>query len=260
MSEYASFKDLDLDLPFVRGDGRAFDALRPVRMTLDYIPSALGSVLIECGRTRVICVASVEDRLPRWMMQERERTGWVTAEYSLLPYAGGGRKMREATAGKLSGRTQEIQRLIGRALRGVVDLKGLGERTVWIDCDVIEADGGTRTASVTGGFVALSAALQRLVRKKVLKTVPLIRRVAAVSVGIVENYPVLDLNYEEDFAAQTDFNIVMTDTGEFVEVQGTAEEAPYTRAQLDAMLELGAKGCRELLACQQEVLETLEEN
>jgi ribonuclease PH len=258
MSEYTSFRDIDIELPFVRSDGRAFDGLRPATMTLDYIPSALGSVLIECGHTRVICVASVEDRLPRWMMQEQDRTGWVTAEYSLLPYAGGGRKMREATAGKLSGRTQEIQRLIGRALRAAVDLKKLGERTVWVDCDVIEADGGTRTASVTGGFVALYTALHRLARKNVIKHMPITRRVAAVSVGIVENCPVLDLNYEEDFAASTDFNIVMTDGGEFVEVQGTAEEAPFSPPQLQDLLALGEQGCRELLALQAEVLNGLE--
>jgi ribonuclease PH len=257
MSEYANLKDLEMDLPFVRGDGRASDALRAVSMTLDYIPSALGSVLIECGKTRVICVASMEDKLPRWMLQEQNRTGWVTAEYSLLPYAGGTRKMREATAGKLSGRTQEIQRLIGRALRAAVDLKQLGDRTIWIDCDVIEADGGTRTASVTGGFVALYAALHRLVARNVIKCMPPMRRVAAVSVGIVENCPVLDLNYEEDFAAQTDFNIVMTDSGDFVELQGTAEENPFTSTQLQAMLALGEKGCQELLARQAEVLQSL---
>lgn len=247
-----AFKELDkLGL---RADGRKPDQLRTVRITPDYIPSALGSVLIECGRTRVICVASVENRLPRWMLDEQERTGWVTAEYSLLPYAGGDRKMREATAGKLSGRTQEIQRLIGRALRSAVDLQALGERTVWVDCDVIEADGGTRTAAVTGGYLALHLALRRLHQRRELKQLPLPRRVAAVSVGIVNGVALLDLDFSEDRTAAVDFNVVMTDADEFVEVQGTAEGQPFSGEQFAAMLALARAGCRQLLARQHDVL------
>ncbi len=252
MTEHNSFKELDkLTL---RAGGRKPDQLRAVTITPDYIPSALGSVLIECGRTRVICVASLEQKLPRWMMDEKERTGWVTAEYSLLPYAGGGRKMREATAGKVTGRTQEIQRLIGRALRAAVTLKDVGDNTIWIDCDVIEADGGTRTAAVTGGYLALHLALQRLVQRRILRKSPLLRRVAAVSVGMVGDRALLDLDYSEDSSAAVDFNVVMTDSGAFVEMQGTAEEQPFAPAQLAAMLELAQKGCAELFAIQDTII------
>lgn len=255
MPELNSFKDLNVS--HVRSGKRAADELRNVRIELDYIPSADGSVLIECGNTRVICVASVEDRLPRWMMQDPNKTGWITAEYSLMPYAGGGRKMRESTQGKVGGRTHEIQRLIGRSLRSAVNLKQLGERTIWIDCDVIQADGGTRTASITGGFIALYAALHRLVKRKVLRNLPIQRNVSAISVGIVQGQALLDLDYTEDFAAAVDFNIVMTDKGEFIETQGTAEEKPYTRDQLDEMLALGEKGCRELFALQNSIIAQL---
>jgi len=242
----------------LRGEGRAADQMRAVKISLDYVPSAAGSALIECGRTRVICVASVEEKLPRWMQQEKERTGWVTAEYSLLPYAGGERKMREATAGKLTGRTQEIQRLIGRALRTAVDLKKLGDRTLWIDCDVIEADGGTRTAAVTGGYLALYSALHHLVLQKKLKKLPIVRQVAAVSVGIVNQTAVLDLDYAEDSTADVDVNVVMTGDGEFVELQGTAEERPFSHAQLASMLTLAERGCRELFAQQNSALQELQ--
>lgn len=252
MRELHSFAELAA-LP-MRTNGRAPDELRPVRITMDYVSSAPGSVLIECGRTRVICVASVEEKLPRWMQQEKERTGWVTAEYSLLPYAGGERKMREATAGKVTGRTQEIQRLIGRALRTVVDLKQLGERTLWIDCDVIEADGGTRTAAVTGGYCALYAALHRLMQQKKLKTLPILRQVAAVSVGLVNQQALLDLDYAEDSIADVDLNVVMTSEGEFVELQGTAEERPFSQEQLHTMLALAARGCQALFAHQNAAL------
>lgn len=247
----------ELSQVHLRSEGRAPDALRAVRITLDYVPSAPGSALIECGRTRVICVASVEEKLPRWMLQEKERTGWVTAEYSLLPYAGGERKMREATAGKVTGRTQEIQRLISRALRTAVDLKHLGERTVWIDCDVIEADGGTRTAAVTGGYLALYSALHRLVQQKKLKKLPIVRQVAAVSVGMVNQHALLDLDYAEDSAAEVDLNVVMTGDGEFVELQGTAEERPFSQEQLATMLALATRGCRELFDHQNAALRAL---
>lgn len=247
----------ELSVAHVRSEGRAADQLRTVRITLDYVPSTPGSVLIECGRTRVICVASVEEKLPRWMQQEKERTGWVTAEYSLLPYAGGERKIREATAGKVTGRTQEIQRLIGRALRTAVDLKQLGERTLWIDCDVIEADGGTRTAAVTGGYLALYSALYRLLQQKKLKKLPIVRQVAAVSVGIVNQQALLDLDYAEDSAADVDLNVVMTGDGEFVELQGTAEERPFSQEQLATMLALATRGCRELFDHQNAALRAL---
>ncbi len=257
MVELNSLKDLDKIGLAARASGRAADALRPAAITMDYIPSALGSALIECGSTRVICVASIEDKVPKWMYESNAKSGWVTAEYSLLPYAGGGRKMREATAGKLSGRTQEIQRLIGRALRSVVDLGALGERTVWVDCDVIQADGGTRTASVTGGFLALYAMCHRLVKQKVLRRMPLVRRVAAVSVGIVGGRALLDLDYSEDSMAEVDFNVVMTDTGDFIEIQGTAEEKPFSGARLDEMLALARTGCTALLDQQKTILDAL---
>jgi ribonuclease PH len=255
MTELNSFKELNV--AHVRSGKRKADELRTVNISLDYIPSAEGSVLIECGSTRVICVASVEDRLPRWMMQEPEKTGWITAEYSLMPYAGGARKMRESTQGKVGGRTHEIQRLIGRSLRSVVNLKMLGDRTLWIDCDVIQADGGTRTASITGGYIALYAALHRLVKRKVLKKMPMSKKVSAISVGIVQGQPLLDLDYTEDFSAAVDFNVVMTDSGEFIETQGTAEEQPFSRAQLEEMLSLAEKGCRELHALQESVIKQL---
>jgi ribonuclease PH len=255
MTELNSFNELNIS--HVRSGKRAVDELRPVHIALDYIPSADGSVLIECGNTRVICVASVEDRLPRWMMQEPQKTGWITAEYSLMPYAGGGRRMRESTQGKVGGRTHEIQRLIGRSLRSAVNLKQLGDRTIWIDCDVIQADGGTRTASITGGFIALYAAVHRLVKRKVLRKLPVLRNVSAISVGIVHGQALLDLDYSEDFAAAVDFNVVMTDKGEYIETQGTAEEQPYSRAQLDAMLALAEKGCRELYVLQNSIIAQL---
>ena len=255
MTDLTSFTDLNVS--HLRGNKRPPDALRPITITPDYVPSANGSVLIECGDTRVICAASVEDRLPRWMMQEKNRTGWITAEYSMLPYAGGDRKMRESTQGKVGGRTQEIQRLIGRSLRTVVDLKKLGDRTIWIDCDVIQADGGTRTASITGGYLALYMALHHLVHRKVLKNVPLSAKVAAISVGLVDAVPLLDLDYTEDFSADVDFNVVMTDNGEFIELQGTAEEKPFSRSQLDQMLVMAEKGCRELHALQETIIEKI---
>jgi len=221
-------------------------------MTPGYIGQAEGSVLIEVGRTRVICTASVEETVPSFLKGSGK--GWVTSEYSMLPRATLTRTPRESSIGKKSGRTQEIQRLIGRALRASVDLEKIGERQIWIDCDVIEADGGTRTASITGAFVALSLAVQTLVRSKKLQQSPLRSHVAAVSVGIVNGVPMLDLDYSEDSTADVDFNVVMTDRDEFVEVQGTAERFPFTTAALSQLLELGRSGIRELIELQQKIL------
>ncbi|HOW98821.1 MAG TPA: ribonuclease PH [Kiritimatiellia bacterium] len=237
-----------------RPDGRAPDALRPIRFTPDLAPAASGSVLVEFGRTRVICGASIEDGVPRWMRAQNVSGGWLTAEYSLLPYATKPRSSRESSTGKVSGRTQEIQRLIGRSLRAVTDLDKLGERTIWLDCDVLEADGGTRTAAVTGAWVALRRAVNKLLKDGALKEDPLREAVAAVSVGIVEGRPLLDLCYTEDLAAAVDMNVVMTASGRFVEVQGTAEETPYSREELDGLLDLAAKGIRQLLKAQRLVI------
>ncbi len=249
MPQIKNLKDLEIEI--ARNDGRQNDRLREIKITPNYIKNATGSVLIEAGNTRVVCVASIENKIPRWMIQQNIRKqGWITAEYNMLPYAGGQRKMRESTAGKVSGRTQEIQRLIGRSFRSVVDLKALGEKTIWIDCDVLEADGGTRTASITGAYVALALALKKLQKKKIIKGEPLKQQVAAISVGIVDGKPLLDLDYSEDFAAEVDFNVVMTDAGEFIEVQGTAEEKPFTGEQLSEMLKLAEKGCKELFEFQ----------
>ncbi len=235
-----------------RLNGRAADALRPTTMTPNVLVHAEGSVLIEVGQTRVICTASIEDRVPPFMRGTGK--GWVTAEYGMLPRATSTRTQRESTAGKVGGRTQEIQRLIGRSLRSVMALKSLGERTVWIDCDVIQADGGTRTASITGGFVALVLALDRLRTQGAIKTIPVTDYVAATSVGIVQQTPLLDLAYEEDSVAEVDMNVVKTSNGKFIELQGTAETEPFDRAQLDALLSLADKGIEELIAKQREVV------
>jgi len=227
-----------------RLNGRAADALRPTTITPNVLVHAEGSVLIEVGQTRVICTASIEDRVPPFMRGTGK--GWVTAEYGMLPRATSTRTQRESTAGKVGGRTQEIQRLIGRSLRSVMALKSLGERTVWIDCDVIQADGGTRTASITGGFVALVLALDRLRTQGAIKTIPVTDYVAATSVGIVQQTALLDLAYEEDSAAEVDMNVVKTSAGKFIELQGTAE--------LDALLSLADKGIDELIAKQKEIV------
>ncbi len=234
----------------MRPSGRADDALRPVRLTRHYTKHAEGSVLVEFGDTKVICTATVEDRVPRFLKGKNQ--GWVTAEYGMLPRSTGQRMSREAAQGRQGGRTLEIQRLIGRSLRAVVDLNTLGERTVTVDCDVIQADGGTRTAAITGGYVALVDALRAVCDDPgaVLKG-----QVASVSVGIVGGTPVLDLDYAEDSTAETDMNVVMDDRGRFIEVQGTAEAHPFTRAELDALLALAAKGIDELIRLQREVLE-----
>jgi ribonuclease PH len=236
----------------LRADGRAATDLRPVKITPDFIPSAEGSVLIEMGRTRVIVTATVGDGVPSFLKGTGK--GWVTGEYGMLPRATEERTPRESTRGRQSGRTQEIQRMIGRTLRAATDLKALGERTVWLDCDVIEADGGTRTASVTGAFVALALALERMVAAGMIRSVPLLDSVAATSVGIVNDEVLLDLAYEEDSRAQVDMNVVMTGSGRFVEVQATAEGRPYTSEELQELLELASSGIRELTKKQQEVV------
>jgi len=228
-----------------RADGRAPDELRPVRMELDFISSATGSVLFEIGSTRLICTAMVEESVPPWM--RGRGTGWVTSEYGMLPGSTGERKQRDATRGKQDGRTVEIQRLVGRSLRSVVNFRELGERTVWIDCDVIQADGGTRTASITGAFVALALALEKLRERDVIRTIPLTDYVAAISVGIVGGEPLLDLAYEDDSRADVDMNIVKTGDGRFIEVQGTAEAIPFGRDALLSLLDLADHGITQLV-------------
>jgi len=236
----------------MRSDNRAPDHLRDTTITPHYLPHAEGSVLIEAGRTRVICTASVEDRVPPFLRGTGK--GWVTAEYGMLPRATNTRMQREATAGKVGGRTQEIQRLIGRSLRSVTNLPALGERTIWMDCDVIQADGGTRTASITGAFVALALALETLRSRDVLRTIPLTDSVAAISVGIVDGEALLDLAYEDDSRAEVDMNIVKTGDGRFIEVQGTAEGLPFGRDALDRLLELADEGIRQLVDKQRAIV------
>src|SRR6187401_1720699 len=230
----------------MRPSGRKADQLRAVRMTRGYTRHAEGSVLVEFGDTRVLCTASVEEKVPPFLRDKGR--GWVTAEYAMLPRATHDRSPRESVKGKQGGRTLEIQRLVGRALRAVIDTTELGERTIWIDCDVIQADGGTRTASITGGFVALVLALQRLREMAVLKAVPIVDYVAATSVGIVDGSALLDLAYEEDSKAEVDMNFVKTGDGRFIELQGTAEGQPFDRRALDALMELADQGIKELIA------------
>ena len=239
---------------FQRSGARAVNALRPVRITRNYTAYAEGSVLIEFGGTKVLCTASVEEKVPGHKKGSGE--GWVTAEYGMLPRATHTRSDREAARGKQSGRTQEIQRLIGRSMRAVFDLKKLGERTIYIDCDVIQADGGTRTASITGAFVAAQDAVNKLMADGKLKETPITGHIAAVSVGIVQGTPLLDLEYLEDSACDTDMNVVMTGAGHFVEVQGTAEGAAFSRAEMNALLALAEQGIAELVTLQQQALFT----
>jgi ribonuclease PH len=239
-------------MPFQRTAGRAHDALRPVSITRHYTKHAEGSVLVAFGDTKVLCTASVEERVPPHKKGSGE--GWVTAEYGMLPRSTHTRSDREAARGKQSGRTQEIQRLIGRSMRAVFDLARLGERTLQLDCDVLQADGGTRTAAITGAWVAAHDAVSWLLQRGLIEASPLRDAVAAVSVGLVEGVPLLDLEYVEDSACDTDMNVVMTGSGGFVEVQGTAEGAAFTRAEMDAMLALADKGIRELLAAQRAAL------
>jgi ribonuclease PH len=235
-----------------RTDGRSPAELRPTTITPGFLSHAEGSVLIEVGRTRVICTASIEDRVPPFLRNTGK--GWVTAEYGMLPRATNTRTQRESSAGKVGGRTQEIQRLIGRSLRSVTKLNDLGERTIWIDCDVIQADGGTRTASITGGFVALVLALQRMRELALLKDIPILDYVAATSVGIVDGTALLDLAYDEDSRAEVDMNFVKTGDGRFIELQGTAEGLPFDRRALDALMGLADEGIRSLIDKQKTIV------
>jgi ribonuclease PH len=239
---------------FTRADGRTVDELRPVRIERGWLDHAEGSALIACGETRVLCAASFAPGVPRW--RKGSGQGWVTAEYAMLPRATGQRTERESVRGRIGGRTHEISRLVGRALRAVVDLRALGENTIQLDCDVLQADGGTRTASITGAYVALADAVEWARGKGYVGrgAAPLAGSVAAVSVGIVNGTPVLDLPYAEDARAETDMNVVVNSAGQFVEVQGTAEQAPFSRMELDRLLDLALAGCARLAALQAEVL------
>jgi len=237
-----------------RADGRAAESLRPVRFTNGIAPHATGSTLIEFGNTRVICSVMIEESVPRWMKEQQVEGGWVTAEYSMLPYSTLQRKPRDISKGKIDGRSQEIQRLIGRAMRAAVDLKKLGARTLWVDCDVLQADGGTRTAAITGAYVALALGIRKLMTGGKLTASPLVEPVAAVSVGIVSGQAMVDLCYTEDVAAEVDMNLVMTGRGEFIELQGTGEKANFDDTKLKAMIELGRSGIRQLLVAQQSAL------
>jgi ribonuclease PH len=239
---------------FTRADGRAAGQLRPLRFQNHIAPHAAGSTLIEWGGTRVICAVTVEETVPRWMKEQKVTGGWLTAEYAMLPYSTLERKPRDITKGKLDGRANEIQRLIGRAIRAAVDLEKFGARTVCVDCDVLQADGGTRTAAITGAFVALSLAVKKLTTEKKISENPVLSQVAAVSVGVVNGAALLDLCYTEDVAATVDLNLVMNSRGEFIELQGAGEEATFTDAQLAALLALGKAGIRELLAAQQNAI------
>jgi len=235
-----------------RNDGRTPAQMRPVRITTGFISQAEGSVLIEAGHTRVICTASVEDTVPPFLKGKGK--GWITSEYAMIPRATNTRTPRESSTGKRSGRTQEIQRLIGRSLRTAIDLTQLGERTLWLDCDVIEADGGTRTASITGAFVAMCLAIEKLRKAGAVSQNPIRNFVAAVSVGVIGGVPMLDLNYPEDSSADVDFNLVMTDRNEFIEIQGTAERNPFSPDILNALLTLGRQGVQDLIALQRQAL------
>jgi ribonuclease PH len=236
----------------MRTDSRAANQLRETTLTPHYLPHAEGSVFIEAGRTKVICTASVEDRVPGFLRNMGK--GWITAEYGMIPRATGTRTTREASAGKVGGRTQEIQRLIGRSLRSVAALPALGERTIWIDCDVIQADGGTRTASITGAFVALALALETLRSRDVIRTIPLTDYVAAISVGIVDGESLLDLAYDDDSRAEVDMNVVKTGSGRFIEVQGTAEGQPFSRDSLNTLLDLADHGIMQLIEKQRAIV------
>src|SRR5262249_28816383 len=236
--------------PAARADGRRPDQMRPLRFQNGIAPHATGSTLVEWGNTRVICGVTIEEVVPRWMKEQNVPGGWITAEYSMLPYSTLQRKPRDSTKGRIDGRSQEIQRLIGRAMRSAVDLEKVGARTIWVDCDVLQADGGTRTAAITGAFVALALAVGKLIAEGKVTESPILHNVAAGSVGIVQGQPLLDLCYVEDVAAAVDMNFAMTSTGEFIELQGTGEEATFTDAQLQAMLNLGRAGIRRLVDLQ----------
>jgi len=235
-----------------RSDGRTADQLRPVTITRNWLDHAQGSCLIEFGKTKVLCAASASVGVPRW--RKGSGLGWVTAEYAMLPQATHERSARESVKGRVGGRTHEISRLVGRSLRAAIDDKALGENTITIDCDVLQADGGTRTAAITGAYVALVDAVAHLRDKDALAGEPLVESIAAISVGIIDGVPLLDLPYDEDVRAQTDMNVVMTGSGKFIEVQGTAEGAPFDKTELDALLELAVKGCADLAVLQDEAL------
>jgi ribonuclease PH len=237
-----------------RADGRLPAQLRPLTFQNDIAPYATGSTLVEWGNTRVICGVTVEESVPRWMKEQNVLGGWITAEYSMLPYSTLQRKQRDISKGKIDGRSQEIQRLIGRAMRATIDLDKLGPRTIWVDCDVLQADGGTRTAAITGAYVALSLAMRKLIADSKLNENPMLHAVAAVSVGIVNSQALLDLCYVEDAAAAVDLNLVMNAAGDFIELQGTGEESTFSESQLAEMLALGKTGIRELLRAQQAAL------
>lgn len=239
----------------IRSDQRGFEILRKVTITKDYIKYAEGSCLIELGNTKVICTATLEETVPPFLKDKG--TGWITAEYGMLPRSCVTRVPREAARGKINGRTYEIQRLIGRSLRAVVDMKALGERTIWLDCDVLQADGGTRTASITGSFVALADALIKMKKQKIFSQIPLKDFVAATSMGIIDGQPLLDLTFEEDSKADVDMNIVMTGSGKIIEIQGTAEGEPFSQKELDKLIDLGKKGIAELINLQKENLKDL---
>ena len=238
-----------------RLNDRRADELRPVNFELNVAPHASGSVLVSAGSTRVICGVMIEESVPRWMKDQRVSGGWLTAEYSMLPYSTLTRKPRDISKGRLDGRSSEIQRLIGRSMRAVIDLEKLGPRTIWVDCDVLQADGGTRTAAITGASLAVSIACQRLVEEKKLAELPIKKLVAAVSVGVIDGVALLDLDYEEDKGAIVDLNLVATEDGALVEVQGAGEEATFSHEQLLEMLSLGRKGIEDLIAAQRRVLE-----
>ncbi|MBI5197802.1 MAG: ribonuclease PH [Nitrospirae bacterium] len=240
----------------MRTDGRKADQLRSIKITRNYIKHAEGSVLIEVGDTKVICTATLEEKVPPHLKDKK--VGWVTAEYAMLPRSSETRIVRESSRGKIGGRTHEIQRLIGRSLRAVTDLKKLGERTIWIDCDVVQADGGTRTASITGAFVALVDALRYAQNRSLIKELPLQDYLAAISVGVLKGTPVLDLNYAEDSTAEVDMNLVMTGKGRLVEIQGTAESTPFSKRELDILLALGKKGIGELVEMQTKLVGDLQ--
>jgi len=246
---------MDETSAFIRHDGREHDALRSISIKPGIAPNASGSVLCCFGNTQVICAATLEDRVPGWMRAQGVEGGWLTAEYSLLPYSTLDRKGRDVNRGKLDGRTVEIQRLIGRSLRAIIDLKKLGSRTLWIDCDVLQADGGTRTASITGAYVAVKLAISKYLENGKLTENPIKDSVSAISVGICEGTPLLDLDYPEDKDADVDFNVVMTGKGQFVEVQGTGEEAVFSEEELQKLLTLAKKGCIDLKAIQETIVE-----
>jgi ribonuclease PH len=240
-----------------RSDGRALNQIRSINFELNIAPHASGSVLVAMGNTRVICGVTIEEIVPRWMKDQGVTGGWLTAEYSMLPYSTTTRKQRDIAKGRLDGRSSEIQRLIGRSLRSVIDLEKLGPRTMWIDCDVLQADGGTRTAAITGASLAVTVACKKLLEEKKIASSPMRKLIAAVSAGIVDGNAMVDLNYEEDKAAAVDLNLVATEDGEFVEIQGSGEEATFTQGQLGEMLAFGHKGIRDLIAAQQNTIALL---